>query len=325
MRCKFLAAFSIALLSQVYPLSPALTESAPLGTVLGPGVAHAEPDERFPTTIALPNGFRPEGIAIGLSPVAYFGSLADGSIYQANLRNGEGKIISKGPGTPSVGLKVDDRHRLFVAGGVAGNARVIDARSGNVLASYTFATGESFINDVVLTHDAAWFTDSRVPVLYKLPLGRGGELPAPDKVVRLPLSGEIVFTTGTNANGIVTSPDRRSLVLVQSNTGKLFQVNPNTGATRAVDLGGESVPGGDGLLRIGHALFVVQNRLNQVAEIDLERDGSKGKLIRRVTDPRFDVPTTIAVFRDRLYLPNARFNTPPTPTTPYNAVAIEIP
>jgi len=37
------------------------------------------------------------------------------------------------------------------------------------------------------------------------------------------------------------------------------------------------------------------------------------------------VPTTVAAFRDRLYLPNARFTTPPTPTTPYSVVAIDRP
>ncbi|GAA0392433.1 hypothetical protein Acor_17310 [Acrocarpospora corrugata] len=41
-------------------------------------------------------------------------------------------------------------------------------------------------------------------------------------------------------------------------------------------------------------------------------------------DGRFDVPTTIAPFRDRLYLPNARFTTTPTPTTTYNVVAISV-
>jgi hypothetical protein len=34
------------------------------------------------------------------------------------------------------------------------------------------------------------------------------------------------------------------------------------------------------------------------------------------------VPTTVAKFADRLYLPNARFTTPPTPDTPYTANAI---
>ena len=39
-----------------------------------------------------------------------------GNRYAVNLRNGTGAVISQGPGTPSVGLKIDHRHRLFVAG-----------------------------------------------------------------------------------------------------------------------------------------------------------------------------------------------------------------
>ena len=93
----------------------------------------------FPDTIDLPTGFQPEGIAIGRLPFAYFGSLADGSIYRVNLVTGRGRIISEGPGTPSVGVKLDARGRLFVAGGRAGNGRVVDTRTGEVLASYAFA------------------------------------------------------------------------------------------------------------------------------------------------------------------------------------------
>ncbi len=53
------------------------------------------------------------------------------------------------------------------------------------------------------------------------------------------------------------------LLAVQTNTGKLFRINPRTGVTREVDLGGASLEAGDGLLLAGRALFVVQNQLNQ--------------------------------------------------------------
>ena len=82
---------------------------------------------------------------------------------------------------------------------------------------------------------------------------------------------------------------------------------------------------GDGLLVSGRTLLVVQNRLNQVAVVHLNREGTEGEIVGTLTDPRFDVPTTVAAFGNRLYLPNARFTTPPTPTTPYNAVAIPKP
>jgi sugar lactone lactonase YvrE len=286
-----------------------------LSTVLvGPsGAASAAPAAPaftggfFPDSFALPTGFQPEGIAIGRLPFAYFGSLATGSIYRANLLTGRGRIISVGPGTPSVGLKLDDRGRLFVAGGAAGDARVVDARTGAVLASYSFAAAPTFVNDVVLTPDAAWFTDSQNAVLYGLPLGRHGRLPAADAVVRLPLTGDWVQQTGFNANGIARTPNGRALLVVQSVTGFLFRVNPATGVARRVDLGGAILTNGDGLLTIGRTLYVVQNRLNQVAVFHLNRSGTAGTLVETLTDDGFDVPTTVAAFGNRLYLPNARF------------------
>lgn len=283
------------------------------------GAARAD---AFPTTIALPDGFRPEGIAIGVLPFAYFGSLADGSIFRANLVTGEGKVISQGPGTPSVGLKIDHRARLFVSGGAAGDGRVVSALTGEILASYQFAAAPTFINDVVLTPDAAWFTDSLNPVLYKVPLGRHGRLPAADEVVTVPLTGDLVFEAGFNTNGISRSPDREGLIIAQSNTGLLFRVDPATGATTGIDLGGETLPNADGILLLGRTLYVVQNQLNQVAVVQLDRSGTRGTVKERLTDPGFDVPTTVAAFGPRLYLPNARFTTPPTPTTTYTAVAI---
>ncbi len=291
------------------------------------GAAGAAPADRpgaFPTTIDLPAGFQPEGIAIGSRPEAYFGSLADGSIYRADLVTGEGRIVSEGPGTPSVGLKIDRQGRLFVAGGPAGDARVVSARTGEVLATYPLATAPTFINDVVLTPDAAWFTDSFNAVLYKVPLGRHGRLPDPGDVEALPLTGDLVVGPGFNVNGIERTPDGTGLLIVQTNTGLLFHVDPATGVTTAVDLGGELVPNGDGLLLDGRTLYVVQNQLNQVAVVRLDRHGTSGTVVERLTDPRFDTPTTAAKFGPRLYLPNARFTVEPTPDTPYTAVAIRV-
>jgi sugar lactone lactonase YvrE len=298
----------------------------PAGTAAATATAAPTGADRthFPTTIDLPDGFQPEGIAIGARPVAWFGSLADGSIYRVNLVTGAGRVIGEGPGTPSVGLKVDHHSRLFVAGGPAGDARVVSARTGEVLASYTL-TGDGFVNDVVLTRDAAWFTDSFNPALYKVPLGRHGGLPDQDDVVTVPLTGDLVFQGGFNVNGIERTPDGRGLLVVQTNTGGLFRVDPATGVTTAVDLGGEALPNGDGILLEGRTLFVAQNVSNQVAVVRLDRRAATGTVVDRLTDPRFDTPTTIAAFGHRLYLPNARFTTEPTPTTPYTAVAIREP
>ncbi|SFK96253.1 Sugar lactone lactonase YvrE [Streptosporangium canum] len=301
----------------------ALLAALTLAITIG-GSAGAASDRRAgisPTAISLPDGFQPEGIAIGPGPFAFIGSMADGSIYRADLRTGRGAIISRGPGTPSLGMKIDERGRLFVAGGTGGDARVVDSRTGRVLATYRLATGPAFVNDVILTQGAAWFTDSTNPVLYKLPL-RDGRLPTAAQ--RIPLTGDLVYGDGFNANGITPTPDGRGLIVVQSNTGGLFRVDWS-GATRRVNLHGESLREGDGLLLRGRTLYAVQNRFNAVAVLRLNEAGTDGRVVRRVSDPRFDVPATVAAFGSRLYLPNARFDTSPTPTTPYTAVAIPRP
>lgn len=125
--------------------------AATAGAVLAGATTASASGKSWPTVIPLPDGFRPEGITIGGGPYAYLGSLGDGSIYRADLRTGKGGIISTGPGTPSVGLKLDDRGRLFVAGRGQG-ARVVDARSGAIIASYVLTTATpTFANDVFLT------------------------------------------------------------------------------------------------------------------------------------------------------------------------------
>jgi hypothetical protein len=293
-----------------------------LAVTVGAAPASAHSTSQLPTTIALPDGFLPEGIAIGKAPFAYFGSRADGDIYRADLRTGAGQVISQGPGTSSVGLKIDRRGRLFVAGGGGGNARVVDVSTGVVLKSYPLQTVPSFINDVTLTGGAAWFTDSRSLTLFKVRLGRRGSLPA--EAVPVPLTGDMVLVEGNNANGISATPDGRALLVVQSNTGKLFHTSYR-GVTTEVDLGGESVRNGDGIWLRGRTLYVAENRQNVVTKIELNSSGTRGRVVSRTGDPRFDVPTTIAEFGKRLYLPNARFTSPQLPTTTFTAVAIPIP
>ena len=275
----------------------------------------------FPTRIELPNGFQPEGIAIaGLTAV--FGSRAGGDIYAADLRSGTGKVISEGPGTGSLGMKVDRFGRLFVAGAGGRNGRVIDTRTGEVLKSYTFTTSTpTFVNDVILGKDAAYFTDSQRPVFYQVSFDRNGTLA--DQATTIPLSGDYQHLPGTNANGISLTPDGRALIMVQSSTGFLLRVDPQTGVATKIDIGAAVMTAGDGLLLMDRTLYVVQNRLNKIAVVTLNSSGTEGRVVREITSPDFDVPTTVAAFGNRLYLPNARFTTAPTPDTPYWVTAVE--
>ncbi|MFI1396593.1 superoxide dismutase [Streptomyces sp. NPDC020681] len=252
--------------------------------------------------------------------------MANGSVYRASLATGRGRVISQGGGAdhPVIGLKIDRRERrLFLSGGASGEIRVADVRSGELLKTYAVRSGTTFINDVVLTPGAAWFTDSFQAQLYRLPLGRQDE--PGDKVTTLPLSGEWEQGPDFSANGIARTPDGRALLVVNgfAGGGSLFRVDPRTGAATRVDIGDTLLPNGDGLLLLGRILYVVQQQQNAIDVLLLNDEGTRGTAIARITDPRFQIPTTVAAWGKRLYLPNARFNVEPTPDTTYNAVAVD--
>jgi sugar lactone lactonase YvrE len=296
-----------------------------LGTILViPATAGAS---TFPDTIRLPDGWQPEGIASGRGTSLYVGSIPTGAVWKGDARTGRGDVLVPGQeGRSAIGIKVDRRNRLFVAGGGTGKAFVYDAKTGRDLASYQLAAAgaATFVNDVAVTSKAAWFTDSSAAQLYALPLGRHGRLPAQAKVRTLPLTGDFQLgTPGPNLNGIVAADGGRVLLAVQSNTGKLFRINPRTGATREVDLGmPAALTNGDGMLLAGRVLFVVQNRLNQIAVVKLSRSLDRGRVVATITDPDFDVPTTIAFQAGRLYAVNARFGTTDPQPARYDIIKV---
>jgi sugar lactone lactonase YvrE len=267
-------------------------------------------------TIPLPDGFQPEGIDIDGSHF-FTGSISTGAVYRGDVRSEEGSILVPGrEGRAAIGLKADNG-RLFVAGGPTGQAYVYDAHSGAELATYRLTNEATFVNDVVVTPQAAWFTDSVNPVLYKVPLTKDGGLSAQSAVRTVALTGDLRYVEGFNVNGIDATPDGKKLVVVQTNTGQLFTVAPHSGHTTRIDLDHERVRFGDGILLDGHTLYVVQNMQNRFAVVDLERDLESGDVVERVRDGDFDIPTTVAQRSDHLYFVNARFTTPPTPQTEY--------
>jgi hypothetical protein len=266
-----------------------------------------------PDHINLPNGWQPEGIAIGNGNTFYVGSIPTGRVWKGNLRNGQGSELVPNRGRQAIGVAVDQRNRLFVAGGPTGDGYVYDARTGADVAQFDFTSASSFVNDVVVTKRAAWFTDSVRQFLYKVPIGRHGRLGAAQPI---PLTGDIVYQAGFNVNGIDATPNGKKLIIVQSNTGKLFRVN-RTGVARLINLGGATVPG-DGLLLQGKRLYaVVRSPQDGVLVIRLRPNLLSGTVVRTITSSDLDDPTTIDAHGSRLYAVNARFSTPPGPDVEY--------
>ena len=278
----------------------------------------------FPQVIQLPAGFQPEGIEVGKGTTFYVGSRVTGAIYRGNLRTGAGAIlVAGGSGRMATGIELDPQNRLWVAGAGTGDAYVFNARTGALIRTYDFAATDTFINDVVVTKSAAYFTDSRKALLYKVPIGPGGALGSSQTIN---LGSPFVLGAGFNLNGIDATPNGKTLVAVQSNSGKLFRIDAASGAVREITLAGsQSVPNGDGILLTGKTLYVVQNTNNQVAVIALTPNFTSGRVVTRLSDPDFSVPTTIDDHGRRLYAVNARFGVASPGTAAYQVVQLAKP
>jgi outer membrane protein assembly factor BamB len=286
---------------------------AVLATAALAGMAGAQP---FPSRIDLPDGWQPEGIAVSSGGTFYVGSIPTGAVFSGDVRTGEGSIlVPVTPGRAAIGIKVDNHGRLFVAGGPTGMAFVYDAHTGADIARFELTTDPTFINDVVVTRNGAYFTDSINQVLYRVPIRPNGSLGMGAETI--PLTGDIAYQAGFNVNGIDAPPGGKKLVIVQSNTGQLFTVDPTTGIADEIQLD-EPVTFGDGILLDGKTLYVVRNQQHRIAVIRLSSDLTSGSVVTHITtDPGLDVPTTIAEFGHSLYAANARFTTPPGPAVDY--------
>jgi hypothetical protein len=286
-----------------------------LATVLATPAA-AKP---FPSQIDLPDGWQPEGITSD-GTTLYVGSLKDGAIWRGTLQSGTGDTFIAGvAGRIAVGLDYDGEHdRLWVAGG-SQQIRVYDATSGALLQTYTFQSG--FVNDIVVTPDAVYATDSNIQQLLVVPLGAGGALPAPGDAFTLPLTGDITYVANEfNANGIAWA--RGKLVIVQSITGLVFTVDPESGEATKVtlsDASGEYFAfNGDGIEVRGSTLVVVRNFDNLVATFKLNGRLTSGVLTDEIESDGFAIPTTATWAAGDLWAVNARFDIQmPPPDLPY--------
>ncbi|MFL5671785.1 MAG: hypothetical protein ACJ77C_06785 [Chloroflexota bacterium] len=273
------------------------------------GAAPAAAAQPFPAKIDLPSGWMPEGITAGRGTTVYVGSLAGGGIWKGDVRTGHGSQLVPHWGGAATGVEYERRaNRLWVAGATTGTVRVYDATSGALLKQYTFSPA-GFLNDLVVTRNAVYVTDSNNAWLDVIRLGPGGRLP--DAGTMLPLTGITVEPPPAfNANGIVATRGR--LIVVDSFVGGLYNVDPHTGAAIPISTGGVSVANGDGLELHGNTLYVVRNA-NQVVEVfRLGGDLTSARPLGELTSSGLSVPTTAAFKAGRLWVVNARFGIPTT-------------
>jgi sugar lactone lactonase YvrE len=284
-----------------------------LVTVLGVPAAATRPAE----VIVLPGATSAEGIAAGRGATFYAGDLFAGDIFRGDLQRGTAERFIDAPaGRMAVGMAADLAHQLlFVAGGFTGQAYIYNTRSGATVATYQLAApATSLVNDVALTNDGAWFTDSFQAQLYFVPVSRAG-IPAPT-FRTLALSGPAAAISPLpdlpNLNGIQATANGKTLIVAHSANAQLYTVDPTTGASATI--AGVSVPNVDGIVLEAGRLWAVQNFSNQVTRIRLAPDLTSGVVEEVITSDLFQIPTTAARFGSRLAVVNAKFDTgiPPT-------------
>ncbi|MEV6712750.1 hypothetical protein AB0M48_12010 [Lentzea sp. NPDC051208] len=312
---------------------------ATVGLFVAPAAAAPVPAKPFPAVLDLPNGFSPEGIAIE-GRTAYTGSLANGAIQRIDLRTGVATQFapSPGPGKISVGMDIDRFGRLWVAGGgdggplagILGGFRVYDTKSGAKLADVPVPEAK-FVNDVTVTRDAAWFTDSADPAaLVRVPIGVNGKIGAPRKIM---LGGEWVPGGAINANGITATPDGENLIVGQTAAADggaaLYIVPATTGEVvqaRKITLRGQ-LESADGLVLIARTLYVITH--HGVIEVRLDRQLTTGNIIGISEVPGAAFASTGAVFGNRLYVVDANLgenlSNIGNPDAAFKIVAIPVP
>ncbi len=272
-----------------------------------------------PTRVyALPAGAtNPEGIAADSRTGRFFvtGS-RDGAVYVGRRgRRAVRELLPAGQDgrTTAAGIKVDERRRLLVvAGGGTGAVFVYDLRTRALVSRVDL--GAQFVNDVtVLPNGDVYATESLdvEPGVFRIPAATiAGRETGVDPV---DVSPPVVGQPGFNLNGIAASGDGAAVLTIQSATGLLVRIDTTTGAAAAVPVSGGSLTNGDGILLRGRTLYVVRNRDGQVAVVRLTRDLTSGRVVRTITDPTFEDPTTVALLGGRLLLPNSEFFRAPSP------------
>jgi Cu-Zn family superoxide dismutase len=256
----------------------------------------------------------PEGVAFD-GRAFYVSSTGDGAIYRGTLDNPTvSPFIAGATGHSAVGLKVD-RGKLYVAGGSTGSITVYDLASKAAIA--TFQTGSGgFLNDLVITgRGDVYVTDSTRPTLWHVTADQvraGGGTPQALDV------SAVGYQTGFNLNGIVAKSNKK-LVVVQTNTGKLFRIKLASHGTAIGEISqvqGVSVPGGDGMLLDNGKLIVVQGGPPAQLTFVKLHDGARGGEIKGTrTSPLLKGPSTIARARDTYLVVNADFATSTKPFT----------
>jgi sugar lactone lactonase YvrE len=274
----------------------------------------------------------PEGIAYNArTGTFYTGSTTSGDIYGVNVQTGNVSLFAAGASQNrkvATGMKIDGKNRLWVCGGAEGKIHVLNLANGAVLRTWDAKAlySAGFINDCISDGSYIYFTDSQVRKIYRAKVD-ADTVPAALEQWLTFTDAQIPFAaTGTNANGIVNTPDNRYLIVVVSSSGKLYRIEKATQAITEITLN-TPVNSGDGMYLDGSFLYVSRNATNQIFPVQLNAAVSQGTVGTGFgTGLLFN--TTIDKAGNYFLVVNGQLNrrgTPPTPVLPFTVIRVNIP
>ena len=289
-------------------------------------------DNRVAATFALPGeNIFPEGIAVdGQTGDFFVGSTVDGTIYRGNAQDTSGELeVFLEPGADGresvTGMSVDDEGRLWIAGRFTGRAFVYDIASRELIRTLETPSSErTILNDVIVTQDAAYITDSFRPTLFRVPATNDGvgEVQPWLDLDETPVE----YGSGFNLNGIAASENGRYLITVHYDTGELYRIDTESEEVVQIDLGGEAVTTGDGIVLDETTLYVVRNQPGDIVPVELSEDLASGEVGASFSDPSLAYPTTAAMYDGRLLVVNSQFSRQGgEPDLPFTVSSVPIP
>ena len=276
----------------------------------------------------------PEGITEGPGTTFFVGSMGDGSIYRGDTATGRIDVFVPPDGdgrTTITGLAVDGYGRLIACDYDGRQLFVYDLATGSLVARRVLPAEEAWPNDVAVAGDSAYVTDTRHPLVWRLPVGRGG-VGDPELVLDL---GPFGPADPAYLNGIVAHPQEPVLLVAsQGEGGTLWRVDLARRSAAPVDLGRYEY-NADGMLLDGDVLYGVTNRGATIEEARFMISAARlapgwrsGVILGELADPDWDCPTTLAKVDRTLLVVCSQvrvMHTKTPPQLPFQIAATELP
>jgi len=273
----------------------------------------------------LPDGFTyPEGVA--LDPTT-------GRVYVTSVQTGAIAVAEPGSDSATVWLPAGSDGRKMPTLGIEFGADRVWIVSMNALYEYrtdgTFiarhdpdGTRDAGLNDVAITDDGAYVTDSSSSLLWYLPLDARSDLQLE------PIDIDDTSVKFDAFNGIEALPDG-TLLVNQFIGNLLFHVDPRVPSAVVIDLDQALAYGGDGMSLDGNTLWVVNAGLDAIDRVELCPGFDCGTVTKGERDPMLSFPTDVQVMGDVVLVVNSQMRHGliaylGDPTLPFTVAAIPL-